>query len=584
MTQKATEAAVLFWFVLLAIFSGTIQLDLPKNCGKRHQKTVNLIVEGRPATIGNWPWHTAIFHRVGTGTPEYKCGGSILDKNTILTAGHCVRLTTGIIDPEKLIVQVGRQRLMVADDRAQEHEASRILVHKRFRIGNLQHDVALIVLATNIEFTDFVQPVCLWDQGDDRLLIRDRQGTIVGFGATGTAASSETLNEADLPVVDNQVCIDSNRGTFGLALTADMYCAGRRDGKNACNGDSGGGMFFEIGGRWYVRGIVSFSPSQASNNNRCDPYEYVVFMDVARYVNWIAQQLNGTFVEAPAQSDVHPKLHLLSQDICGANNFPSTEESDKPVLLTYPWIGLIEYSQEGVREKQTLCHAMLISEQYLVTAAECVYNTGKLRPTSIRLGDYDTSNSQDCGQIGGSSVCAPPTQTLSIETITVHQQYNKPRFANAIALIRVYSKADISRDNIKHICLPLSKELRSFKPPTFIRSGWKNSKSQPQMQRTEVKVVESVTCQRKYSEQRIPLEKTFRQICIERDPTSGGAANCVFDVAAAPLQAVQTVNGSPRYVLHGLLTFGPKKCHLDYPNVYTNVGTYLGWILDHIQP
>lgn len=85
MTQKATVGAVLPLVLLLAIVRGTIQLDLPKDCGKRHQKTVNLIVEGRPATIGNWPWHTAIFHREGTGTPEYKCGGSILDKSTILT-------------------------------------------------------------------------------------------------------------------------------------------------------------------------------------------------------------------------------------------------------------------------------------------------------------------------------------------------------------------------------------------------------------------------------------------------------------------------------------------------------------------
>nr|XP_029716067.1 polyserase-2-like [Aedes albopictus] len=582
--KMMTPKVIPLSLVLLAVFIGySIQLDLPKDCGQRKADTVNLIVDGKPTTIQNWPWHTAIHHREGTGAPVYKCGGSILNEDTILTAGHCVRLSSGVIPPENLIVQVGRQRLHVADDRAQEHAVDHIMVHKKFRLGALQHDIALIKLATHIKFTSFIQPVCLWNRGEDRLLIRNKDGTVVGFGATRTAGYSETLNKAELKVVDNQVCIDSNRGVFGLALTGDMFCAGSNDGVNACNGDSGGGMFFELDGRWYVRGIVAFSPSLASDQSRCDPYQYVVYMDVARYISWIAEQLNGSFVEAPELT--HPKQHLLSRD-CGENLYPTTKESEKSVLMSYPWVGLIEYSQEGVREKRVLCHAMLISERYLVTAAECVYNTGKLRPTSIRLGEYDTSSSQDCGIVDGSSACAPPTQSIGIETITVHQQYNKPRFANNIALIRLYSTADVDRENIAPVCLPLTKALRSFKPASYIRSGWKNHRDQPRMQRAEVKVVDSVECQRKYSRERIPLEKTFRQICIEQDGGGGSASSggsCVFDTASAPLQAIQKVDGSDRYVLHGLLAFGPNKCHLDYPNVYTNVGTYVTWILDHMQ-
>lgn len=60
-------------------------LELPKECGQRKADTVNLIVDGKPTTIQNWPWHTAIHHREGTGAPVYKCGGSILNKDTILT-------------------------------------------------------------------------------------------------------------------------------------------------------------------------------------------------------------------------------------------------------------------------------------------------------------------------------------------------------------------------------------------------------------------------------------------------------------------------------------------------------------------
>lgn len=567
---------------LILLVANLVHAGFPTDCGQRKVKIAQLIVGGQTAKVGNWPWHTAIFHREG-GTFEYKCGGTILDKNTILTAAHCVRLANGIIASERLSVQVGRNRLRVADDRAQEHEADRILVHKDFRTDSVQHDIALIKLATDLRFTDYVQPVCVWNKGDDRLLIRDQEGTVVGFGATSTSGFSETLNEARLPVVENQVCIDSNREVFGQTLTSNMFCAGRRDGVNACNGDSGGGLFFLSGDRWYVRGIVSFSPTIESTG-RCDPLEYVAFTDVARYIGWIAQSLNSTFVEPVPPVDVHPKLRLLNQDICGANPYPFDKEQDKPVFLTYPWVGLIEYSQDGVREKKTLCHAILISSRYLVTAAQCVYNTKNLRPTAIRLGDYDTSSVQDCDQLDGQRVCSPPTQTLNIETIIIHNQYNKPRFANDIALIRTRQPADITEDNVKPICLPFTKTLRSYKPPTFTRTAFKYSNSQTRIQRSEATVMESVQCQLLYTQHRIPLEKTFRQICVERDEASSpDGGKCIFDVSSAPLQAVQTVDGSPRYVLHGLLSFGPNKCSLNYPDVYTNVGTYLQWILDNVQ-
>lgn len=49
------------------------------------------------------------------------------------------------------------------------------------------------------------------------------------------------------------------------------FSANERLGVSACNGDSGRGMFFEINGTWYVRGIVSFT----------------VLTDVSKYREWI---------------------------------------------------------------------------------------------------------------------------------------------------------------------------------------------------------------------------------------------------------------------------------------------------------
>lgn len=59
-----------------------------------------------------------------------------------------------------------------------------------------------------------------------------------------------------------------------------------RIGTSVCNGDSGGGMVFLEGGVYYVRGLVSFS-SRREDRDVCNPANYVIFTDVAKYLDWV---------------------------------------------------------------------------------------------------------------------------------------------------------------------------------------------------------------------------------------------------------------------------------------------------------
>lgn len=44
-----------------------------------------LISNSYHASPGAWPWHVAIFHRDQNGQTEYKCGGTLIDAETVLT-------------------------------------------------------------------------------------------------------------------------------------------------------------------------------------------------------------------------------------------------------------------------------------------------------------------------------------------------------------------------------------------------------------------------------------------------------------------------------------------------------------------
>jgi secreted trypsin-like serine protease len=59
---------------------------------------------------------------------------------------------------------------------------------------------------------------------------------------------------------------------------------------SVCNGDSGGGMVFKNNNKWFLRGLVSVSVA-LQNKLRCDPNEYAVFTDVAKFLPWIGSHM-----------------------------------------------------------------------------------------------------------------------------------------------------------------------------------------------------------------------------------------------------------------------------------------------------
>lgn len=102
---------------------------------------------------------------------------------------------------------------------------------------------------------------------------------------------SDDLSYIKMPIVTHETCIWSNRDFFSKVTSEKSFCAGFRNGTNVCNGDSGGGIVFKQANKWYLRGLVSVSIA-LQNSLRCDPSHYAVFVDVAKYTNWIESNIN----------------------------------------------------------------------------------------------------------------------------------------------------------------------------------------------------------------------------------------------------------------------------------------------------
>lgn len=99
--------------LILLHIKGYMQ-DSVEVCGKRTVKS-GLIWHGEPSFPGEFPWHAAIFHFhiVNRHNKIYKCGGSLLNSDTVVTAAHCMyeEHQTGSIIPGRLLVRLGTNNI-----------------------------------------------------------------------------------------------------------------------------------------------------------------------------------------------------------------------------------------------------------------------------------------------------------------------------------------------------------------------------------------------------------------------------------------------------------------------------------------
>lgn len=93
-------------------------------CGKRLVNHESLIVNGYKSREGDWPWHASILHIDLSLNIQYKCGGTLLNDNSILTAAHCVYENSRPLVPDRILIQLGRHNLKVSGPYSQEIEVN----------------------------------------------------------------------------------------------------------------------------------------------------------------------------------------------------------------------------------------------------------------------------------------------------------------------------------------------------------------------------------------------------------------------------------------------------------------------------
>ena len=165
---------------------------------------------------------------------------------------------------------------------------------------NVVNDIALIRLPRQAKLNVLVQMACLpafpeefrcqLNVGNEDADLVGTKASVVGWGKTDAnqhtdhnGAGSRTQQFVELPILSTGQCKSKNKGFIPRNT---QICAGG-SAKDACRGDSGGGIFIRgnEGKPWYAIGIVSFGSRDCGNGNAG------VYTRISEFIPWIKENL-----------------------------------------------------------------------------------------------------------------------------------------------------------------------------------------------------------------------------------------------------------------------------------------------------
>nr|XP_019555776.2 serine protease gd [Aedes albopictus] len=263
-------------------------LSYKQICGQPVNRAVPLMFKGTKTRRGEWPWLSALYYKNnGLGSLQFRCGATLISDKILLTAAHCLlveNLNTRL-QADDILVSLGRYNIMdwtEIDSRTINPRA--LVIHSGFRGDAFDYDIGAVILPNEITYTNSIRPICVWTESDEESLIVGKLGTVVGWGFSESGIISDIPKSAQVPIVSEVDCVRSDIG-FQLTTSKRTFCAGGQ-GAGPCQGDSGSGLFVLRGGRWVLRGIVSYALIDP-DTGKCDARKYTVYTDVAKYHEWM---------------------------------------------------------------------------------------------------------------------------------------------------------------------------------------------------------------------------------------------------------------------------------------------------------
>ncbi|XP_045455963.1 transmembrane protease serine 11D-like [Melitaea cinxia] len=233
---------------------------------------VRRIIGGMETCINMYPYNVAI-----SRSGKHWCGGSIIDEQWILTAGHCFESAYDG-DKRKLVPFIVRAGSSFHNRGGYQARVNKVFFPSGYSPGNADYDYSLLRLDRPLPIGRNIAVLNL--PAKDYLIESDDILIVTGWGSThesGFGNIPDRLRFVPVPIMKVQEC----QKAYRFYISPRMLCAGyATGGKDACNHDSGGPAVRD----GVLIGIVSFGGKKCG-----DPRSPGVYSRVSEITEWVEQ-------------------------------------------------------------------------------------------------------------------------------------------------------------------------------------------------------------------------------------------------------------------------------------------------------
>ncbi|XP_067616863.1 serine protease easter isoform X4 [Eurosta solidaginis] len=286
-----------------AIATPSNLLPQPGQCGN---VLSNRIYGGNATKIDEYPWMALIEYTKPNGAKGHHCGGSLINSRYVITASHCVNGKAIPTNWKLTGVRLGEWDTTTNPDCEIDVRGERdcappyldvrvekSISHPQYNPNsrNQINDLALLRLNKNVQYTDFIRPICLPASVNLRSATFDGiVMDVAGWGKTERETSSTLKLKAEVAGVPMTTC-RNKYATQNILLESSQICAGGKVGVDSCRGDSGGPLISLDNTRralsyYFLAGVVSFGPTPCGLEGWPG-----VYTRVSDYMDWIQETI-----------------------------------------------------------------------------------------------------------------------------------------------------------------------------------------------------------------------------------------------------------------------------------------------------